>query len=405
MGTDTGESLKCKDFLGKNFRFTETVDGSNQVTLNLVSGAVDCLVDWGDGTTSIISAYDDSNKTHTYSTGGNKEIRIYKRGKSGTLGTQQFYNNARVVSFDGGREANISFSRRFRAYNDNTRQVEQPTYPASTSRWDTSSVTNMYECFQYCTNPPNITKWKTGKVTTMEKMFHGYFSGHDSTFNQNIGNWDTSSVTNMYQMFYYAKAFNGDIGNWNTSSVTNMRRMFRDALVFNQDIGNWDTSSVTTMSNMFYGAVVFNQDIGRWDVSSVTDMAGMFIDVTAFNQDITDWDTSSVTNMSGMFYSSPLDTAFDQNISKWDFSSLDYDSRGQVCLNSFLTNGQLSTSNYDALLVKWASQASSIGTSTNGNLQNVQMGTSTYTAGSAAATARNTLVNTYGWSITDGGTA
>ena len=401
MGTDTGESLKCKDFLGKNFRFTETVDGSNQVTLNLVSGAVDCLVDWGDGTTSIISAYDDSNKTHTYSTGGNKEIRIYKRGKSGTLGTQQFYNNARVVSFDGGREANISFYRRFRAYNDNTRQVEQPTYPASTSRWDTSSVTNMYECFQYCTNPPNITKWKTGKVTTMEKMFHGYFSGHDSTFNQNIGNWDTSSVTNMYQMFYYAKAFNGDIGNWNTSSVTNMRRMFRSALVFNQDIGNGDMSSGPDVRELFTNASAFNQDIGNWDTSSVTDMSSMFNGATSFNQDITNWDTSNVTDMGGMFNSA---TAFDQNISKWDFSSLDNNNRGQLCLSGFLYDGQLSTSNYDALLVKWASQASSIAASSNGNVS-TNMGTSTYTAGSAAATARNTLVNTYNWSITDGGTA
>ena len=399
MGTDTGESLKCKDFLGKNFKFTETVDGSNQVTLNLVSGAVDCLVDWGDGTTSIISAYDDSNKTHTYSTGGNKEIRIYKRGKSGTLGTQQFYNNARIVSFDGGREANISFSSRFIAYNFTTRSVEQPTYPASISRWDTSSVTNMDQCFRYCTNPPDITKWKTGKVTDMGQMFEGRYSGHDSTFNQNIGNWDTSSVTNVQDMFYHAKAFNGDIGNWDTSSMTHMRRMFRDALVFNQDIGRWDMSSATDVAEMFSGDAAFNQDIGNWDTSSVTNMENMFYQATSFNQDITNWDTSNVTDMGGMF----TDTAFDQNISKWDFSSLDEDNRGQACLNIFLSNGQLSTSNYDALLVKWASQASSIGASTNGNLLGVDLGTSTYTAGGTAATARNTLVNTYGWSITDGG--
>jgi hypothetical protein len=37
------------------------------------------------------------------------------------------------------------------------------------------------------------------------------------------------------------------------------------------------------------------------------------------------------------------------------------------------------------------------------NMVDINMGTSTYTTGSAAATARNTLVNTYGWSITDGG--
>jgi len=33
----------------------------------------------------------------------------------------------------------------------------------------------------------------------------------------------------------------------------------------------------------------------------------------------------------------------------------------------------------------------------------VDMGISRYSAGSAAATARNTLINTYGWTITDGG--
>jgi len=32
-----------------------------------------------------------------------------------------------------------------------------------------------------------------------------------------------------------------------------------------------------------------------------------------------------------------------------------------------------------------------------------RMGTSTYTANSTAATARSTLVNTYGWTIIDGG--
>lgn len=415
MGTDTGESLKCKDFLGKNFRFTETVDGSNQVTLNLASSAVDCLVDWGDGTTSIISAHDDPNKTHTYSTGGNKEIRIYKRGKSGTLGTQQFYNNARVVSFDGGKEANISFSERFNAWDDSYRVRTEPTYPASISNWDTSSVTNMYRCFYFCTTPPDVTKWKTGKVTTMEKMFVGYYSTPNSTFNQDIGSWDTSSVTNMQEMFNTAVAFNQDIGSWDTSSVTSMSTMFYNATSFNGDIGNWDTSSVTNMSTMFYRARAFNQDIGRWNTSNVTNIAYMFYDTdvfnqdignwdtsnvtgmyymfrgaVAFNQDITNWDTSNVTSMSAMFYNA---ASFDQNISKWDFSSI-----GGRGLGGFMGGAALSTSNYDALLVKLASQASSIASQDDFN-----MGTSTYTSGSAAATARNTLVNTHGWSITDGG--
>jgi len=328
MGTDTGESLKCKDFLGKNLDFTVTADGSNQVTLDLTSSvAVDCFVDWGDGTTSFISSDSDADKVHTYSSGGDKRIKIYPNGKNGTLGTHNFFTKSNLVSFKGGRRGRTSLNRLY--YRD-------------------TRAGNAY--------PAGISKWNTSNVTDMSGMFEGLV----------------------------------------------VARGANDPNNFNEDIGNWDTSSVTNMSDMFNCATAFNQDIGSWDTSSVTNMSYMFTYAIAFNQDITNWDTSSVTSMSGMFNGA---TAFDQNISKWDFSSLDCNDRGQNCLNGFLYNGQLSTSNYDALLVKWASQASSIATSTSGNLQGVNMGTSTYTAGSAAATARNTLVNTYNWSITDGGTA
>ena len=99
-----------------------------------------------------------------------------------------------------------------------------------------------------------------------------------------------------------------------------------------------------------------------------------------------------MTDMGYMFYGA---ASFDQDISSWDFSSLNNTSR----LSNFFTGAGLSTANYDLLLIRWASQASSMPS----NMTNVNMGTSTYTTGSAAATARNTLVNTYGWSITDGG--
>jgi len=142
-----------------------------------------------------------------------------------------------------------------------------------------------------------------------------------------------------------------------------MSSVFNNALVFNQDIGNWDTSNVTTMSRMFYFAREFNQDIGNWD-------------------------TSNVTIMDNMFYQANL---FDQNISSWDINQV-------VNLNQFMFAASLSTDNYDALLIGWEAQAPTYSGAIN-------FGGSKYTAGGAAEAARTSLETTYGWVITDGGTA
>lgn len=200
-------------------------------------------------------------------------------------------------------------------------------------------------------------------VTNMSGMFLG------SSFNQDIGAWDVSSVQDMEAMFLNANAFNQDVGAWNVGIVGNMKRMFRNSS-FNQDIGAWDVSSVQNMQEMFYDTP-FNQDIGSWDVSSVTDMISMFRNADAFDQDISGWDFSGLNSSS-------------------DLTFFMRDADG------------LSTTNYDALLIAWsdAADASTIFSPLSPN-----MGGSTYTAGGAAETARNNLVNNYSWNITDGGTA
>ena len=90
------------------------------------------------------------------------------------------------------------------------------------------------------------------------------------------------------------------------SSVTNMNIMFSSATSANPDTSNWNVSSVTNMAYMFRDATSANPETSNWDVSSVTDMGRMFRGATSANPDTSNWDVSSVTNMNLMFESANL---------------------------------------------------------------------------------------------------
>ena len=184
-------------------------------------------------------------------------------------------------------------------------------YNQSLGNWNVSHVTDMSWMFYFASafNQP-IGNWNVSSVTDMSWMFSYAYA-----FNQNISSWDVSHVTNMAQMFYNAKTFNQPIDKWNVSQVTAMSNMFSEDPYFNQSLGNWDVSHVTKMDNMFSWDTSFNQPIGNWNVSQVTTMYGMFSDANSFNQSIANWNVSSVKDMSYMFYS---DLAFNQNISSWN---------------------------------------------------------------------------------------
>ena len=167
----------------------------------------------------------------------------------------------------------------------------------------------------------------------------------------------------MRSMFYYARAFNQPIGSWNVSNVTVMNGMFSGATAFNQPIDSWNVNQVTDMYSMFSGSTAFNQPIDSWDVSKVTDMSYMFRNAYAFNQPIGSWNVSSVIKMNNMF-----------------------------------NGAKLSTANYDATLIGWATRGANGGTlKTNISFFG---GNSSYCNGLGA---RNYLSNTYGWTIFDGG--
>lgn len=202
----------------------------------------------------------------------------------------------------------------------------------------------------------DVKQW-AGLNISVDKGFYGC-----TNLTASATDAPTITTSSIIRYFQSCSNFNGAIGSWDVSSCTNMQSMFANAFKFNQNIGSWDVSNVTGMNYMFASARDFNQDISGWDVSSVTTMLYMLSGAADFDQDISSWDINQVTGFTGFLGG----------------------------------NATLSTTNYDALLIGWEAQAPTYSGA-------IDFGNSKYTLASAAATARASLILTYGWTITDGG--
>ena len=403
---------------------SETSSGSSnnsQIQLPLISsGNYNFLIEWGDGQIDQISTFNQSETLHNYTSSGLYEIII-----TGTLNGWSFNNGGDKLKItEISQWGNITLGNSggyFYGASNLILTTTQPLNLTGTSNlarmfkearslgttgnlnsWNTTGVTSMEEMFRgvQIFNQP-LSNWDTSSVTTMRGMFGAYNTNMDppstafnqdisswntskvfdmsemfirGNFNQSINSWDTSSVTTMKDMFYGSHSFNQPIGNWNTSKVTTMAGMFV-ATNFNQSINSWDTSSVTSMRGMFAFASKFNQPLNNWDVSRVSDMFQMF-DTTYFNQPLNNWTVSNLRTAGWMFeqtytFNQPLDhwdtsklstadsmfayaKAFDQSLGSWNV--------GQISNFGYIFSGvSLSMSNYDDILIGWASQTLKFG--------------------------------------------
>ncbi|MFX1395974.1 MAG: BspA family leucine-rich repeat surface protein [Promethearchaeota archaeon] len=242
----------------------------NQVALPLEpNGNYNFTVDWGDGKHDTITAWNQSEATHSYSSRGIYTIRI-----DGNIVSWRFNNGGdrlKLLEIDQWgclRLGNLG------GYFYGCENL------VITARdiLNLTGTTILNRAFMYClklVRVESMNDWDVSKVIDMSWMFMGA-----ANFNQDISSWNTSNVNDMSHMFHGARSFNQDISRWNVSSVIDMSYMFSDAYDFNKNIGNWDVSCVTDMSYMFHLASVFNQDIGGWNVSNVKDMESMFSGIT-----------------------------------------------------------------------------------------------------------------------------
>jgi surface protein len=421
---------------------TEKLGGTSSATKTIVLPITGTYsVDWGDGTTNTSVA------THVYASTGNYTINITNINETGfrfnNLGDKQKINNINqwgdlvignlggyfygCVNLNSSATDNLnltgvtSLASMFRSasvFNGNisgwnTGAITSMTlmfygataFNQNIGSWNTSSVLDMSSMFSSATNfNQNISGWDTSKVTDFASMFQSA-----SSFNQPIGSWVTIKARDMTSMFYGATIFNQNITGWNTSNVTTMGLMFRNDGAFNQPIGSWDISSVIELGQMFTNAYAFNQPLNSWDTSKVTHMDGMFQSAIAFNQNISSWNTGKVTDMSNMFYGA---TIFNQSIGSWNTSSVvnmgqmfrnassfnqnigSWDTTKVTSMTNMFYLDNLSTLNYDAILLGWSSRVQNNAVVFSG-------GYSHYCP--AGLVGRNILTGTYNWTITDGG--
>ena len=349
------------------------------------SDGLNIEVDWGDGSIDTITDHTAPEVTHTYATAGEYTIST----KGDLLGWQFANGGDKLKMLDVKQWAGLNISVTSGFYGCTNLTASATDTPIITS----TSLSNL---FRNCTNFNGaIGNWDVSSVTNMFAVF-----GFATSFNQDISSWNVSNVTVMESMFESATSFNQNIGSWNTSSVSVMTTTFRNATSFNQEIGNWDTSSVTNMTRMFEGATSFNNldnpRIKNWDVSSVTLMYNMFRGAISFNQPIGIWNTSSVTRMDNMFNNAD---AFDQDISGWDINQVSDFSNFMLSATGFPVY------TYQDLLIGWeanlqAAYPGGVGYPYTGAIS-IDFGGSFYFP--EAEIPKQSLIDNFGWTITDGG--
>jgi surface protein len=365
-------SVKADNRFIATWDTTKTSTGSsasNQIALPLLSsgGTYNFTVEWGDGSSDVITSGTQLERTHTYSSSGIYEIKI-----SGLCRGWRFANSG-----------------------DRLKILNIENWGTSIEYLDT--IGGLIGVYYGCSN----LDFSATDAPVFLGSTAGFFFGCSSLIgNPSINNWDVSNSQIFGSMFQDATLFNQPIGDWDVSNATSFGSMFFSASSFNQAIGNWDVSNSTAFNSMFRLASSFNQPIGDWDVSNAVRLDSMFLSASSFNQNIEDWDISNVTNLSNSFNEA---NSFAKNLGSWSLNtSVNLSSMLNVSNTTIGTNLQ---EWYSRTLIGWANDVFARGGVPSGRslgATNRRYNNTAYTTGlqfNDAVSARAYLVNTAGWTI------
>ena len=254
---------------------TKTSTGSSnsdQIKLPLEAGGTyDFVIDWGDGNKNHITTYNQAEVTHTYSTSGEKRLKI-----SGTLQGFRFNNTGdrnKLLSIENG-------GKDFRLGNNNGYfyGCENLT---SISKLITTGMSDFSYFLKGCVKFNSSVDWvDTSLATTTREMFRGCV-----LFDYPVNHFVMTNVQTTYYMFFGCEKFNQDVDNWNVVNVIVLGGTFRGCVLFNKNLSTWVTSSCTNLYEFLYGALNFNYTLAQLDISLVTNMTRMLSSANSFSDE------------------------------------------------------------------------------------------------------------------------
>lgn len=223
IGTST-KDLVAGDFVA-NWDTREVSAGSSnyfQVKLPIYNGGTyNFTADWGDGTSSTITAWNQAEVTHTYSVAGVYTVKL--RGNIDGW----FFN------FTGDR-----------------------LKIGDVAQWGTLKVGNLGSYFAGCErlNASTVSdQLNVSETSYFRSFFHSCYK-----FTCDISAWGVSQVTDFSFFLYKCYVFNSDLSAWNVSSATTMERMLQECYAYNSSMANWNVSNVLSFANFMNGKTTAN---------------------------------------------------------------------------------------------------------------------------------------------------
>lgn len=253
-----------------------------------------------------------------------------------------------------------------------------------------SGVNTFNQCTSLTTFNVNIIVFTTYMTNT--------FYGCINLTSVNFRGFKTHLITRMENVFYDCPLTHIDASYWN---VENLVLMINGGLAGNGntnietiDVTGWKPKNLQSMSVGFFNLTNIREIIGidKWETPNLTQLRQAFF-FCGFNNpnyiplNLSNWNMSNVSNMFQTFRAVKLSG----DISKWDVSKVT-DMRWNE--SSLLNFKPISSEVYTKCLIAWSQL----------NLEpNVEfvLGATQYEA--SAASARQYIINTFGWTIIDGG--